>query len=198
MLRRYKKLLMGAAGGLLALGANSARAGITVTLPNSTPIQAPGYFAGYEQFAYQISLSNQASLQPGSFFTIYDVNGLFNALAPANWTASIGATGQTPSGAPPAFDSASIGNVTFTYNGPAIAGGGTVGGFEVNTNPGFGGTTAGEFGGSALSLGGSDDSSGSVAVPAASAAVPLPSAAYAFPLGLALATLAWRKLRPVA
>ena len=186
---RFKGLMLGIAGGLLVFGASAAQAQVTVTLPSPTPIQTPGFTAGYSQFTYSVSTDAVTHLVPGNSFTIMDIGGLFDAVAPANFTVSAINTG--------------LGDVTFTYTGPTTATAFSETGFEINTSPGFAAADVGAFSATGTNgSGGAVSDSGAVGVPTAGAAggslVPLPPALYAFPLALVLAGFAYRRMSRTA
>ncbi|MGA2597295.1 MAG: hypothetical protein ABSH09_09945 [Bryobacteraceae bacterium] len=66
---------------------------------------------------------------PGTFFTLYDINGYVSgsAAAPSGWYASAQDVGVTPSTViGSSFDNAALINVTFFYTGPIVSGNGSV------------------------------------------------------------------------
>jgi hypothetical protein len=79
--------------------------------------------AGGYQYTYPIQVATNETVVNGSFFTFFDVQGLISGseLAPAGWTVAQNLTGPTALGtytqSLPLVDSASIENVTFTYDG---------------------------------------------------------------------------------
>jgi hypothetical protein len=186
MFRGFKKLLLGmAAGSLLAVGA-AAQAQITVTLPDTTPIQSPGYSSGYDQYTFELQTNSTTHLASGNSITVDGIDGLFNALSPTNWKAT---------------DNQSLGDVTWTYTGSTTGTSQAISGFIVNTKPGFGGITLGEYSGVGTNGSGSSVSnSGSLQVPGPTGSspgtsVPLPAAVYTFPLALVIAAFAYRRMR---
>lgn len=101
---------------LLLGGANVAQADIIPVLSNSSPVAVGNLYA----YTYIATLAADQSLMSGNFFTIYDFEG-FEGFGPmaAGFTASAAMLGRTPDLVLP-FDSASVMNLTFTYNGPTI------------------------------------------------------------------------------
>ncbi len=86
-------------------------------------------------FSYGVNLTGGSLLRPGDYFTIYDFRGFVagSNTQPSNFTFSSANVGPTPAGATPT-DSASIANVTWTYNGPsALVGPKTLGRFTANS-----------------------------------------------------------------
>lgn len=59
-------------------------------------------------------------LDPGDFVTLYDIDSLVSASAPAGFTVSTQNTGTNGFGTAPT-DSPTLPNVTFTYTGPSVS-----------------------------------------------------------------------------
>ncbi len=123
-----------------ALSAKFITAGIIPTLDGAAPtFVSPGVW----EWTYTANVDGQEELNTaatgsptGSFFTIYDINGLLTSpviIVPAGWTDSIQLTGTTPSGLllP---DSPSVENVTFTYTGATTPGPLSIDGFSFFTS----------------------------------------------------------------
>ena len=153
------------------LGGVAANAQITVTLDGGYPIQTPGYTPGYSEYLYTVSTDAADHLSAGNSFTISGISGLFNAVAPTNFTAT---------------DNISGGTVTFTYTGPTTATSFSEDGFDINTSPGYTGIGTGSFSGTATSSGGGTVSaSGTVSVPTfATTATPEPSSLMLLSTGI--------------
>jgi hypothetical protein len=182
-------------GALLILGGPAANA---ITVPFSVtfdppPIQAPGYTPGYDQFSYTFTVNGTNYLTDGDYFTISGISGLFNALSPADFTATAnrGTGGAT-------------GYVTFTYDGDVPTSAEfSEDGFEINTYPGYTSVTDGSYTGVvtpsfapsfAADMVESVSSSGTVPVPAADAS-PVPEPGSGELLGLGLMALGIAKSR---
>jgi hypothetical protein len=81
------------------------------------------------RWTYAVVVTTDVHVQTGDFFTIYDFNGLVTGpggslttvTTPSGWTVSSQMVGPTPNGTAP-NDSATVPNLTFTYNGPTITG----------------------------------------------------------------------------
>ncbi len=118
-------LSLAAATAFGAMAVSAAHADINPTAPG-TPLSITG--TGPYTYTYGAVLSDTETLVSGNFFTMFDVNGLVSGseLAPAGFTASESFTGPNAVGtfnsAPATIDSASILNVTYTYNGPPVVG----------------------------------------------------------------------------
>ena len=177
-----------ALGGILLLS-GMAQASIIPSLV-AGPVNIGG---GQFRYDYQITLSADERLDPaatngvtcpgpsnsnvqcnpaGTFVTIYDVPGFVSASATAPFfTTNEALTGPTPNsinGA--AFDSTSLINVTYTYNGPVINGPATFGGFSIVTtfsgvNPVGNFTSQSTNNTSSTTSGTSDQVIGSVPIP---------------------------------
>ena|SRR5579862_627391 len=106
-----KKVLTIIFAGLVTVGL--ANAAITPALVNVTG-------SGPFTWNYEISVDSLEELVAGtSYFTLYDFSGLASTpviTAPTGWTDSVQLLGITPSMQNPT-DSASIENITFTYEG---------------------------------------------------------------------------------
>ncbi len=115
-------LVAATAFGVMAAGA--AHADINPIAPGTPTITGTGPYT----YTYGTVLSDTETLVSGNFFTFFDVNGLISGTetGPAGWTASENLTGPNAVGnfnsAPASIDSASILNVTYTYNGPTVVG----------------------------------------------------------------------------
>jgi len=136
------KILMGV---VLAIAlAAPASASITPTLDAGSPSGTGPLFT----WGYSIAVDSSEQLSPtvnsgcnpatpcpvGSFFTLYDIPGLFSAAAPVNWGITLQNTGITPSFVSVA-DSAALLNITYFYTGPvAEIGPVTVGGFSFQSS----------------------------------------------------------------
>jgi hypothetical protein len=142
---RLGKLLPALALAGLALAAGSARAGIVLapgTPGNPNPTIAP--VSGGFKWTYNVQVPGALNVQPGDSFTIIDFAGFKTgtAFAPtSDWTFSSSMTGPAdPHHILNPADSASIPNLTWTYHGAAISGGGS--GVQV-TLFGFGAVSTG-------------------------------------------------------
>jgi hypothetical protein len=188
MLGHFKKLILGLAAGVLAMSAGSAHADLIVSLPAGSPTQSQGYSAGYSMYSYELSTDSTTYLTAGDGFTISGIAGLFNALAPTNFTVT---------------DDLSLGTVTYTYTGPTTGTSQAITGFIINTSPGYENYGPGSYTADGTSALGTVDSSGSVTVPALGS-TPAPSspepgtfamASLAIP---ALGCWAWKKRKAAA
>jgi hypothetical protein len=114
----------------LCLGlASTAKAGLLPVSVSVTPE------SGKYRFTYAIVLPTESQLRSGDYFTIYDFAGYQDGSAtysPApevpgtenDWAVSISNLGTTPDMTLPS-DSASLPNLTWTYNGPTMNAGQT-------------------------------------------------------------------------
>jgi hypothetical protein len=129
---RLKSLL---AAFLMSMGLTSAS--IIATLDGAAPtFISPGVW----QWTYTANVSMDEELNTsaigspvGTFFTIYDINGLLTTpavSAPAGWTDTIQLMGLTPS-ALSITDSGTVENVTFMYTGTTAPGSFAVDGFKI-------------------------------------------------------------------
>ncbi|HZT43762.1 MAG TPA: PEP-CTERM sorting domain-containing protein [Chthonomonadaceae bacterium] len=107
--------LMGAA--LVIFGLGSARADIIVKDPTVTPN------GSNFTWTYDVTLTNDETVQTNNFFTIYDFNGFVPGtnFQPADWVFSSANVGKTPSKVKPQ-DNPKIPNLTWTYTGTATIG----------------------------------------------------------------------------
>jgi hypothetical protein len=94
------------------------------TIDSDFPVAQGGNWA----YPVSLNISSGESITTGNFFTIFDVPGLLNAAAPADWSVSIQNTGVRPPNVL-VIDTA-LANVTFQFNGTTISGPATVTGFE--------------------------------------------------------------------
>jgi hypothetical protein len=146
-------------------------------LLDGPPVQAPGYSPGYDEFSYTFTANDPNHVTDGNNFTLSGIGGLFNAVAPADFTVS--------------SISQSLGIVTFTYDGPTTPTGFSEDGFEINTLPGFASIGEGFFSGAVT------DPEGEPAPALSSALVPssVPEPASIGLLGLGLMALGVAKSR---
>lgn len=90
-------------------------------------------------WSYTINITAEQNATPGDFFTIYDFGSFIpgSSAQPADWTFSSSLVGITPAQTAP-FDDPTLLNLTWTYNGPTIAGatpdGQNIGPFQVSTS----------------------------------------------------------------
>jgi hypothetical protein len=98
----------------LLVAATSANASITVFLDGVT-LNSP--MAGVNTFEYRVEQTQGDEMRNNDYFTIYDIGGFVNAVAPAGFTA----TAQNPGLNPPAYNAivndGPLINVTFTRTG---------------------------------------------------------------------------------
>ncbi len=89
-------------------------------------------------WSYTVNITAEQNATAGDFFTIYDFGAFIpgSNMQPADWTFSSSLVGITPAQTNP-FDNPAIANLTWTYNGPTIAGttsaGQNIGPFQVST-----------------------------------------------------------------
>ena len=183
--------------GLMAIGAATARADIIPVLQSVSP--SGSNFA----WTYTADLTNDARLENGNFFTLYDFTGLVGGAANVthsnpNWTVQVNNTGMTPPTVI-ASDDAAIPNLTFVWNGGVLAGPVNLGTFTAisNTNgqklDDFSSRTIKNVG---AATGTPIDNIGKDAIPTpGSSAIPLPGAVAMFPLGLLVAGVCHRRFR---
>lgn len=134
------------AAGIGVLGLGAAKADIN---PKSIFPTITG--SGPYTYTYNTFVTNSETVNPGSFFTFVDVNGLVagSETMPTDFTATETLTGPVASGfsgtATPTTDSGSIPNVTYTYTGATpIVGLQNLGAFSFQSVYGTG-TTPGAF-----------------------------------------------------
>jgi len=124
MKRNSLLVRLGFAAVLAAVVGSPAQAGI---IPVSVTVLPE---SGNFRWTYAIVLPSNMKIQSGDYFTIYDFAGykpgsaMVDATGPdasfaANWGFASTNTGLTPDRLSP-DDSASLPNLTWTYNGPAI------------------------------------------------------------------------------
>ena len=193
------KILMGVVIAIaLSLPANAT---ITPALDSGSPTVAGSLFS----WNYTITVDSTEGLSPsvnsgcspatpcpdGSFFTLYDIAGLFAATPTGFWGSTYQATGFTPSTVS-VGDSAAWRNVSFYYAGPVEAGPFTLGGFKVLTTSNQVGTISYAFSATSTDVitGGMNGTSGSgfVAGPA-----PTPEPACFTMIGTGLIGLGLRR-----
>lgn len=80
--------------------------------------------SGNYRYSYNLNFGSNGGIEAltaGSFFTLYDIDGLIPAsiMQPANWTSSSALLGQNPAFTSPT-DNPTILNVTWTYSGPTV------------------------------------------------------------------------------
>jgi hypothetical protein len=111
-------MLTGSLLGLLALvAARPAEAAFSATWVGGTP-NGP-----YFDHTYRLTFSDEfgaEQLRPGNFLTLYDIEGLVSATAPAGFSVSVQNLGIDGFQTMP-VDLATLPNVTFTYTGPMIS-----------------------------------------------------------------------------
>jgi PEP-CTERM motif len=146
VIEKMNKIAMIALGALAFAGLASAS--ITPTLDTGFPTAAGG---GLFAWTYNIAVDANEQLNPastagktcgpapgtpcsggGTFFTIYDINGLQganggvgsppNPSQPAGWAFSIQLMGLTATAQTTVPDSAAVANLTWTYSGPVMTG----------------------------------------------------------------------------
>jgi hypothetical protein len=110
----------------LTVGLTASVAMANTITPTPTPTIGP-LVGGSYLWTYDVTLAGNSTVETNDFFTIFDFAGFVagSNLAPvAGWTFSTALSGPCPaSGVGPicaAFDSASIGNLTWTRTGAAI------------------------------------------------------------------------------
>jgi hypothetical protein len=182
----------------------SARADITPSLDPGSPSGAGPLFT----WSYSIAVDASETLSPtanigcnpatpcpaGSFFTLYDIPGLFAPSAPANWGSTIQLTGITPSLVSPG-DSAAVENLTFFYTGTLAPGPLTLSGFSFLSTSNQVGTIPYAFSATSMSVtGGLNGTSGSGFV-AGPGSAPTPEPASLALIGAGLVGLALRRKR---
>ena len=128
--------------GLAVVGAASAN--INPAAPNTPASVTP--IAGGFTFTYVISVDSQQTVQPGDFFTFYDIPGFLGTTSVnPNWTAITTLTGLTATGATGTAgpnDNATIPNLNFMYTGTTpLVGQQTLGSFSFNSSLGGVSTT---------------------------------------------------------
>jgi PEP-CTERM motif len=139
----------------LALGAeltwdNQTHAGL---MPVSSTVTSNGGGSSFT-YSYALALTQNATLQAGNYFTIYDFQGLLpnSNTQPAGFAFSTSLVGPTPGGTTP-VDNPGISNVTWTYTGSGAPVGPTnLGSFTVQSTSGVAAT--GTFTSLALQLAG--------------------------------------------
>jgi hypothetical protein len=114
----------------ILFAAAGAQAQIVPVLNSATQQPAGDYLYDYSTY-----VEAGDTVNPNSYFTIYDIYGFQSVYSmPTGWIDNVQATGVTPAGTSPA-DSNSVPNITWTYtSGPSISG-----------DPGVGYTYLGEF-----------------------------------------------------
>ena len=108
-----------AAAALTAAMAVPSFADLSPINTGVTPSGSNQLFTYRADFAVGSNLDHQ--LNSGDFFTLYDIRGLNTSsiTSATDFTSSVQFVGVTPANvAPP--DSASIDNITYTYNGPTL------------------------------------------------------------------------------
>jgi len=126
VIRSSKKMLLAAALGALMAAPTGARASFIADFQGTTPV---GSNTGYNYSLRFASNSGTEQLMAGDFVTLYDFNGFVGTTpqnpatagltVPANFTATTQFLGVNPPFvAVP--DSATVPNITFTYNGPTL------------------------------------------------------------------------------
>lgn len=118
-MKQFVRAVVLSVGGLALLSSTAMANTIT---PTPTPIITG---TGPYTWTYEVNLEGNSQVNTGDFFTIFDFAGFTGvATAPnANWTFSSNLTGTcNPQvvAVCTAFDSATIANLTWTYNGPAF------------------------------------------------------------------------------
>jgi hypothetical protein len=100
---------------LLALSVGSARADIVPATPTITP------HGSHFTWSYDVTLTHNATLTSGNFFTLYDFAGFVPStnFQSANWVFSSALVGKTPQHQKP-LDNPAIPNLTWTYTGPNL------------------------------------------------------------------------------
>jgi len=184
--------------GLAAIGAATAHADIIPVFQSVSP--SGSNFA----WTYTADLTNDARLENGNFFTIYDFTGLVGGAAGVthsnpNWTVQVNNTGMTPPTVI-ASDDATIPNLTFVWNGTTLNGPANLGTFTAISNSNaqklddFTSRTIKNVGAAA---GTPIDNIGKDAIPTpgTASAIPLPGAVAMFPLGVLAAGLVSRRFR---
>jgi len=126
--------------GLLAAGGTEARASYQVVLEGNAPVDVGG---GLYRYDYTVSIPQNASewIVDGDFVRINDFLGYQSsqaAILPAGWSVS---SSNTNALFPPSVilqhgDDPGVANVTFTYHGPNLTAGGTLGTFSIFSNYG--------------------------------------------------------------
>ncbi len=113
-MRRLSRIAFALIG--LAL-ASEAQAGL---LPVTVNVAPEG---GLYRWTYALTLPTETMLRAGDYFTIYDFAGYRpdSAISPSLWSFSSATSGPTPAGLRP-HDDPALPNLTWTYNGPRIAG----------------------------------------------------------------------------
>jgi hypothetical protein len=143
LMTRIRKLLpvLAVLGGI-ALAAGPARAGIVLAPGPNNPTITP--VSGGFKWSYNVQVPGALNVQPGDSFTIIDFAGFKTgtAFAPtSDWTFSSSMTGPAdPHGILTPPDNPALPNLTWTYHGAAISGGGS--GVQV-TLFGFGAVSTG-------------------------------------------------------
>jgi hypothetical protein len=108
--------------GLVGGGRDAHAGGIVAVMAVSTPVGDPTFV-----YTFEVDLLPQSTLSPSGFITVYDIPFLGTTILTSQpntlWGASVQNLGMTPPDAPPLLipDDPAVPNVTWQYNGPAIA-----------------------------------------------------------------------------
>ena len=108
--------------GLVGGGRDAHAGGIVAVAATSTPVGDPTFV-----YTFEVDLLPQSTLSGGGFITIYDIPFLANPILTLQpntlWGESVQNLGVTPPDSPPLLipDDPAVPNVTWQYNGPAIA-----------------------------------------------------------------------------
>lgn len=177
------------------LSARFIAAGIIPTLDGAAPtFVSPGVW----EWTYTANVGTDEELNTaatgsptGSFFTIYDINGLLTSpviIVPAGWTDSVQLTGTTPSGLS-VPDNPAVENVTFTYTAATAAGPLSIDGFSFFTSSnsvttGMSSYQATKLDVTGAPLAGQDAGFDPVLTPGTAATVPEPASMFLISTGL--------------